>query len=83
MEVKDFEETMNLIFKDVFSLRDFVLNNAMTAQDVPGWDSINHIRLVLKIESTFKVKFTIKEIQSFDSVGSLLSVTQKKIDSRL
>ncbi len=83
MEVKDFEETMNLIFKDVFSLRDFVLNNAMTARDVPGWDSINHIRLVLKIESTFKVKFTIKEIQSFDNVGSLLSVTQKKIDSRL
>ena len=64
-------ENVNSIFKDVLENDDIVVNNNTTAKDIPEWDSLSPIALVVTIEKNFKIKFTAKEIQDFKNVGEM------------
>jgi acyl carrier protein len=50
----------------------------MTADDVNGWDSLNHIRLMLAVSNAFGVKFTALEIGALKNVGELADLIIRK-----
>jgi len=66
------------IFHDVFDEDSIELTPELTAKDVDGWDSLNHIRLLLTIEKAFKVKFTTSEIGSLANVGDLVRLIKSR-----
>lgn len=66
------------MFREVLEDDDIVVNEDSTAKDVPGWDSLNHIYIVVGIESKFKVKFTSSEIQGWKCVGDILADLNRK-----
>ncbi len=68
------------IFVDLFDDESIVLKPETTAADVPGWDSFNHINLIVATELKFKVKFNTAEIESLRSVGHLVDVIEAKLD---
>ena len=55
---------------------------ALTAKDVDGWDSLTHIRLLLTVERSFKVKFSTTEIGKLENVGSLVALIKKKLEEK-
>lgn len=67
------------IFKDVLDNDDITLTDATTAKEVDDWDSLNHIQLVVAIEKHFKIRFTAKEIHSWQNVGELVDSLQSKL----
>jgi acyl carrier protein len=66
------------VFRDVFEDDTLVVEPSSTAKDVPGWDSINHIYLVVGIEKKFKVKFTTMEIQGWKNAGDIVADINRK-----
>lgn len=50
-----------------------------TASDVPGWDSLAHIRFILAVEKGFGIKFRTAEISSFDNLGDLAAMIAQKL----
>lgn len=48
-----------------------VITYETQATDVAGWDSLNHIELVIAVEKHFKVKFGFAELQGFRNVGEM------------
>jgi acyl carrier protein len=72
MEKSVILKEVNDIFKDVLDNDDIVLSYETTASDVEDWDSLTHIQLVVSIEKHFKLRFTSKEIQSWQNVGEML-----------
>ena len=66
--------TLTQVFEDVFDEESIVLTPELTADDVDGWDSLTHIRLILTVERTFGVKFTTSEIAKLKNVGELVSL---------
>jgi len=62
---------VNRIMCGVFNNRSIVLKPETTARDVEGWDSLNHIELVLAVEKHFKIKFNFAELQKFKNVGEM------------
>lgn len=66
------------IFRAV--LRDDALEvtSNTTPDDVPGWDSMNHIALVVEAECRFGVEFDPDDIDSMHSVGDLIAVIVAK-----
>jgi acyl carrier protein len=68
------------IFREVLNSPSLILTDNLTAPDVEGWDSLNHITLVMSLEEHFKVKFTTREVMGWQNVGEMLDCLQKKLN---
>lgn len=78
MERTEIQTKLNAIFQKVFRKPDLTVSETMTAKDVKGWDSLNHINLIVATEKEFGIKFTTKEIQNLANVGEFMDVIAKK-----
>ncbi len=66
------------IFNDVFLKEDMQLTPALSAKDVPGWDSFKQIEILVAVEERFGIRLNTKEIDALKSVGDLASVIGTK-----
>lgn len=71
-------ERLTPIFRDVLDDDDLVITSATKAEDVDGWDSLAHIRLVVSIEKALGMRFTAEEVSSLQNVGDLATLIIKK-----
>jgi acyl carrier protein len=71
-------EKLTAIFRDVFDEDELSLTPETTADDVDGWDSLTHIRLVLAVSKAFGVKFSASEIGNLKNVGEFAALIEKK-----
>jgi len=62
------------IFKDLLENEDIELSYKTTSNDIEGWDSINHIILIVEIEKEFNFKFKLEEMRSFKNIGELCDI---------
>ena len=72
--------SLRKIFRDVFSDPDLVVERKTTASDIPDWDSLNHILLVLAIEEEFGVQLAAQEIVGLENVGGFLDLLENKLN---
>jgi len=72
------EKLKNIILNEL-KLDDFEMQDETTATDVPGWDSLRHLNIILNVESNYNIKFKGLEMMRVQSIGDL----QKLIDSKL
>ncbi len=78
MERFEILKQVNDIFIDVLDNSEIIVNETTQASDVDDWDSLNHIQLVVAIEKYFQIRFTSKEIQSWNNVGEMITSIQSK-----
>ena len=79
MDLAVIYERLTRVFHDVFDDDSIQLSPATTAKDVDGWDSLTHLRLLLTVEKTFKIKFTNSEIAKLERVGDLADLIQSRV----
>lgn len=70
---------LNEIFHQVLGDESIDLKPSMTAEDVEGWDSMNHIFIVVEIEKRFGVKFQAAEMEELKNVGELVALVRQKV----
>lgn len=78
----DVRNTLNSVFQRVFENDNLQITNAMTAQDVPEWDSLAHISLIVEIEEEFGLKFTVDDIAGLKNVGEMIAMIERKVAAR-
>ena len=78
METNEIVSRLTPIFRDVFNDDDLVVSEGMTAADVPTWDSLSNINMIIAVEKAFGVKFRIKDVRNLKNVGELLELIKKK-----
>jgi acyl carrier protein len=71
---------LNDIFRQVLDDDTIDLKPSMTADDVEGWDSMNHIFIVVEIEKRFGIKFQAAEMEELKNVGELAALVRQKVD---
>ena len=71
-------EQLTEVFRDVFDDDELVIDATTTAQDVEGWNSLAHIRLVVSIEKAFKLRFSAAEIGNLKNVGDMVELIRLK-----
>ncbi len=55
------------------------LSEASNAEDVPDWDSINHVKLIIVLEEELGIRFEADEIAEIQNVGQLIDAVQKRL----
>ena len=79
MRPEDIYAQLTTIFHDLFDDDTLVLTPELTADDVPEWDSFNHINLIVAVETRLKIKFQTAELESIQTVGHLVDLIEKKL----
>lgn len=70
------------IFRTLFNKPDLQLRDDLTARDVPTWDSLNHVNLMMFVEEEFGVRFTTGEVSSMQNVGELKQLIVAKTTAK-
>ncbi|NJL86457.1 MAG: acyl carrier protein [Leptolyngbyaceae cyanobacterium SM1_1_3] len=68
------------VFQDVFDDDEIEIENSTSARDISGWDSMNHINLVLGAEQEFGVKFKTAEVAQLANVGEFVDLILAKLE---
>jgi acyl carrier protein len=78
MQSQDVMTDVDRIIKEVLRQPQVTIDSNTTAEDVPNWDSLSNVEIVLAIEQGFNVRFTTREIQSFKNVGHICETIARK-----
>ena len=62
------------IFQNVFDDDELIITSLTTAKDISGWDSLAHIRLIVAIEKSFRLRFSANEISELENVGEMVNL---------
>ncbi len=79
MQNDEVKSKLTPIFRDIFRDDALVIIERMTAQDVPAWDSLAHLNMIVAVEKAFGVKFSIRDLRSLKDVGDLIELVKKKV----
>ena len=72
MTREEIYDKLNEVFQDVFDDEDITVNDSTVASDVDGWDSLEHINLIVAVERCFGIKSTMGETTGLKNVGEMV-----------
>jgi acyl carrier protein len=78
MNQTDVINTLQTIFDDMF-LEPPKLTAALAAQDVPEWDSLSQISLLVAVEKAFNVRFRVGEVEATKNVGEFADLIIRRM----
>ena len=77
----NFKKVMTLyrIIRETFKLPGtYVLTENMGIGNLPGWDSLGGIMLIIAIQSEFEISFTLEEMTMLNTIENIQKVLIEK-----
>ena len=65
------DERLEEVFVSVFGPEIRLTSDDLGPGDIEGWDSLNHVNLIIAIESEFGVEFATAVIPTLITVGAI------------
>lgn len=81
MTSQNFLPELEKIFRSFFKIDSIELTNESSAEDIPAWDSLNHMSLMGEIERAYNIEFDFFELMDFQNVGDLIEGIQSKLNN--
>ncbi len=72
-------EELKRVILETLKLDEWDLTDGTLASEVPGWDSLSHVTVVLAVEQQFGVRFASREVIGLRNIGDL----QRLVDAKL
>jgi acyl carrier protein len=66
-------EKIKQIAAGIFQLDVSSIRLDMGPEDIDTWDSLNHLRLITEVESSFSVQLSMQQIQKIQSLSDLVN----------
>jgi len=82
MENTQILEQLTAIIRDALDDQTLTLTSEITAADVPAWDSLAHINIVVATEMGFGIKFRTAELEQLRNVGEFVSLIEQKLATK-
>lgn len=61
----------------ILGMDDLYLTEESSARDVPGWDSLTHVQIIIAAERAFGIRMTSTEVSQLENAGSLVTLIQQ------
>jgi acyl carrier protein len=72
-------EQLTDLFREIFADDDIALKPETTSRDIEGWDSFNHLTVLVAVETKFGVKMRTDEFDKLVDVGALVTAIESKL----
>jgi len=72
------DKLKSVILKELH-LDEYEIKDETQANQIPGWDSLNHINVILAIEQEYKVRFKRLEVLKCKNIGDLQKLCDSKV----
>lgn len=69
--------SLEKIFAEIFSLSESSVVDSLALNEIPTWDSLAHMMLIVRIEETYQIQLTGDEIADIRSVSDIRSLLDK------
>jgi acyl carrier protein len=78
MDDPEIWKVLTSVFRDVFEDERLEIEASTTARDIPDWDSLRHIELLVAVEAAFGVRFNTGEVGGLKNVGEMVKLIGTK-----
>lgn len=72
------ESQVRQVMGDVLNVSPAGISPSAGPQEIEGWDSVQHLNLVLALEQAFAISIAPEEIEKMQSLSSIMQVVQSK-----
>ena len=79
MNRAEISQKLEQILRNVFENDSIAIRDNLSASDIEGWDSLNHINLIVALEKEFNIRFTTREVYAAENVGEFIDMLEKKL----
>jgi acyl carrier protein len=73
-------QELKRVILTALKLDDWDIKDETIATYVPGWDSLNHVNVILAVENHFRVRFKPVEILKLKNIGDLQRLVNLKLN---
>lgn len=67
-------ERLHSVFWDEFDDESIHIDDETTSADISGWDSFEHINLIVAVEKEFGIRISMKDAQQMKNVGEMVEI---------
>lgn len=71
------QEKLINAFSEALSVSQDAINDELTYQSIPEWDSITHMILISQLEDTFEIAIDTDDVIDMSSVGKAKEILTK------
>jgi acyl carrier protein len=64
---------------DILNISEEQITEDTASDNTDGWDSANHIQLVIALEEEFSIAFDVKEFEAMLSYPDIVEMVQSKL----
>lgn len=76
---KNVEQTIKELMSIILNIDAAKIDDNTSMDNTPGWDSANHINLVLALEEEFSISFEVSEFEMMVSFFDVVQVVGAKL----
>jgi acyl carrier protein len=76
--VKKLDKRLEKVIREVFPIEEENIDENWTSDDIPDWDSVGHLNLIMEIEKAFDIKIEIEEMFEVEKLGDITRILKKK-----
>jgi len=76
--VKKLDKRLEKIIRGVFPIEQEAIDENWTSDDIPDWDSVGHLNLIMEVEKEFKVTFEVEDMFEIEKLADITVILEKK-----
>jgi len=76
---KNVDQTIRELMSIILNIEAASIDDGTSMDNTPGWDSANHINLILALEDEFSISFEVSEFELMVSYCDLVQVVEAKL----
>ena len=71
---------LKTVLLTALELDDWDIREETIATEIPGWDSLKHVDIILAVEKHFRVRFKSAEVLKLKNIGDLQRLVTSKVE---
>lgn len=71
-------EKLKQILIKIFKVDRGDIQDSMSPETIPGWDSLNYLMFISEVEKEFNITFTMDEVLNSRSLGDIKAAMRSK-----